>query len=66
MKLLQQNPPVLKWGCWLMQAVLYNVSKMVVVLVEVKNYYYIRLTAFFPGQPGLAGTRKENHYWNKR
>jgi len=49
-----------------MQAVLYNVSKMVVVLVEVKNYYYIRLTAFFPGQPGLAGTRKENHYWNKR
>jgi len=51
-KLLQQNPPVVKQGCWLTQVVLYNVSKMVVVLVEVKNYYYIRLTAFFPGQPG--------------
>jgi len=24
-------------------------------------YYYIRLTAFFPGQPWYAGTRKVNH-----
>jgi len=24
-------------------------------------YYYIRLTAFFPGQPGWAGTRNVNH-----
>jgi len=24
-------------------------------------YYYIHLAAFFPGQPGLAGTRKANH-----
>jgi len=32
-------------------------------------YYYIHLTAVFPGQPGLAGTRKINHsrfYWSKR
>jgi len=32
-------------------------------------YYYIRLTAFLPGQPGYAGTRKVNHsgfYWSKR
>jgi len=30
---------------------------------------HIRLTAFFPGQPGWAGTRKVNHsgfYWSKR
>jgi len=32
-------------------------------------YYYICLTAFFPGQPGLAGTRKVKPiwiYWSKR
>ena len=29
--LLQQNPPVLNWGCWLTQVVLYNGYKMVVV-----------------------------------
>ena len=32
-------------------------------------YYYIRLVAFFLGQPGQAGTRKVNHsgfYWSKR
>ena len=31
--------------------------------------HYIHLTAFFPGQPGLAGTRKANHsglYCSKR
>jgi len=36
---------------------------------SVYYYYYIRLTAFFPGQPGQAGTRKVNHsrfYWSKR
>ena len=29
-RLLQQNPPVLNWGCWLTQIVLCNGSKMVV------------------------------------
>jgi len=32
-------------------------------------YFYIRLMAFFPGQPGLASTRKVHHsglYWSKR
>jgi len=32
-------------------------------------YYYSRLTGFFPGQPGYAGTRKVNHsgfYWSTR
>jgi len=31
--LLQQNLPVLNWRCWLMQVVLYNGCKMVVVVV---------------------------------
>ena len=26
-------------------------------------YYYIRLTAFFPEQPGYAGTRKVKAIW---
>jgi len=32
-------------------------------------YYYFRLTAFFPEQPGHSGTRKVNHsgfYCSKR
>ena len=33
--LLQQNPPVLNWGCRLTQDVLYNGRKMVVVVVVV-------------------------------
>jgi len=38
---------------------------------ETKNYYYyyVHLTAFFPGQPGWAGNRKVNQsgfYWSKR
>jgi len=33
--LLQQNPPVLNWGYWLMQIVLYNGSKTVAVVVVV-------------------------------
>jgi len=34
-----------------------------------RGYTHIHLTAFFPGQPGYAGTRKVNHsgfYWSKR
>jgi len=27
--LLQQNPPVLNWGCWLAQVILYNGRKLV-------------------------------------
>jgi len=26
-------------------------------------YYYICLMAFFPGQPGWAGTRKVKPFW---
>jgi len=32
-------------------------------------HYYIHFTAFFPGQPGLEGTRNVNHsgfYWSKK
>jgi len=42
------------------------------LLVHYYHYHYhyrIRLTAFFPGQPGKVGTRKINHsgfYWSKR
>jgi len=25
--------------------------------------HYIRLTAFFPGQPGQAGTKKAEPFW---
>ena len=28
--------------------------------IHINYYYYIRLTAFFPGQPGQAGTRNVN------
>jgi len=41
-KLLQQNHPVLNWGCRLMQVVLYNGRKTVVVVV--------------PGELGLASS----------
>jgi len=34
-KLLHQNPPVLNWGCQLMQVVLYNGCKKVLVVVAV-------------------------------
>jgi len=33
--LLQQDPPVLNWESWLMQVVLYNGHKMVVLVVVV-------------------------------
>ena len=33
--LLQQNPPVLNWGCQLVQVVIYNACKMAVVVVVV-------------------------------
>jgi len=33
--LLQQNPPVLNWGCQLMQVALYDDHKMVVAVVVV-------------------------------
>jgi len=34
-KLLQQNPPVLNWRCWLTQVVPYNGRKTIVVVVAV-------------------------------
>jgi len=34
-KLLQQNPPVLNWRCWLMQVVLYIGRKATVVAAVV-------------------------------
>ena len=34
-KLLQQNPPVLNWGCWLTQVFLYNDRNMVTVVLVV-------------------------------
>jgi len=36
--MLQQIPPVLNWGCWLMQVVLYNGCKMVVIVAAVQVY----------------------------
>jgi len=30
--LLQQNPPVVDWGCWLTKVVLYNCHKMAVAV----------------------------------
>ena len=41
----------------------------IIVVPVLLLHYYIHLMAFFPGQPGEAGTRKVNHsgfYWSKR
>jgi len=32
---LQQNPPVLNWGYWLMHVILYDGCQMVVVVVVI-------------------------------
>jgi len=34
--LLQQNPPVFNWGCWLTQADLYKGYRMVAVVLHFK------------------------------
>jgi len=44
-KLLQQNPRVLNWGCRLMQVVLYNGCKKIVVVVVI----VARITAILRG-----------------
>jgi len=46
-----------------------ELGKVRVTVFKFYYYYYTRLMAFFPGQPGLAGTRKVSHsgfYWSRR
>ena len=65
----QQNPPVLKWRCLLMQIDLYNGRKTDVVIVvyllriPVRPHTHTRLTALYPEPPGWAGTRKIKPIW---
>jgi len=67
----QQNPPVLKWRCLLMQVDLYNGRKTDVVIVvyllripvRPHTHTHTHLTALYPGPPGWAGTRKIKPIW---
>jgi len=45
--LLQENPPVLSWGYQLMQVVLFNGCKMVIVVVIQVSFLPVAETSFF-------------------
>jgi len=67
-KSLQQNPPVLNWGCWLTQVFLYNDRNMVIVVLivcsETTTTVLWPFVRDYPGEPVPEETLTHPPSWS--